>query len=306
MCVVIFNTHIVLIKEKKVDYVKHYISLIIKSKNRTIVNGTYSEKHHIIPKSIFSSKMAQNVLCVFKIKYKYGKENKVRLLPEEHYIAHLLLVKIFENIDTNCYEKMVYAASLMRSRCNNNKTYCFLRKRYSEVLSKNRIGKPSGMSGKKWSKERKEQGNVLKGKTYEEIYGEEKAKKLKERRSTDRKGKKLEEIYGIERAEEIRAKISNRVITDECRSKNSKAHKGVHISEKTKQRIKEYMSDDKKNPNVDQTEYEFKNIYTGEIIKARKFDMRKIYGCVLMHKVIRGERFHNRGWSFVRMVKNED
>ncbi len=50
-----------------------------------------------------------------------------------------------------------------------------------------------------------------KGKTYEEIYGEEKAKELREKRKIARLGKTFEEVFG-ERAESIISKIRNKNI----------------------------------------------------------------------------------------------
>jgi len=46
------------------------------------LNYVWYEEHHILPKSLFPE-------------YKKIKENKVLLLPEEHFIAHKLLVSIF-------------------------------------------------------------------------------------------------------------------------------------------------------------------------------------------------------------------
>lgn len=285
------------------DYVKHYVKLIVKAKNRVLGENEYSETHHIIPKSIYSSKVAHKTINMFEVDCKYGKKNRIKLLPQEHYVAHMLLVKMFEGTDTNCYEKMVYAAGFMNSRINNNKKYAFARRKYAEVLSKDRMGKPSGMSGKKWSEERKKLGNVLKGKTYEEMYGFEKAQELKALRKQNREGKTAEEIYGVKRAKEIKKKISNRFISEECRRKNSEWHKGRKLDEEHRQKIKEFMSNDKKNPSVNQTLYRFKNVKTGEIVVARQYDMEKRYGCVLIHRIMRDKTKTTKGWSFLGKAK---
>ena len=74
------------------------------------------------------------------------------------------------------------------SRINNS----FKGKKHTpEAIEKNRrsqLGKPSNK----------------KGKTFEEFYGEERAREMKDRT----KGKTYEELYGIERAEEIKKQIS--------------------------------------------------------------------------------------------------
>jgi len=59
------------------NYLKVYCNLIRKAENRTPPEG-YTEKHHTFPVSIF------------------GKNNRIVILTsKEHYIAHILLEKIF-------------------------------------------------------------------------------------------------------------------------------------------------------------------------------------------------------------------
>jgi hypothetical protein len=59
------------------NYLKVYCNLIRKAENRTSPEG-YTEKHHVFPKSIF------------------GKNDRIVVLTtREHYIAHVLLEKIF-------------------------------------------------------------------------------------------------------------------------------------------------------------------------------------------------------------------
>ena len=61
------------------NYQKIYNKLINRAKNRNIMG--YVEKHHIIPKCLGGED------C---------KTNLVNLTPEEHYLAHQLLVKIIK------------------------------------------------------------------------------------------------------------------------------------------------------------------------------------------------------------------
>ena len=105
------------------DYNKHYNKLISKAKNRTLVN-VYTEEHHIVPRCMGGSNK---------------KSNKVRLLAEEHYIAHLLLAKMHPDNDS-----LLYAANMMSNR--NNKTYSWARKRFAKMHSKR-------LKGRKLSKE---------------------------------------------------------------------------------------------------------------------------------------------------------
>lgn len=99
------------------DYVKIYNSLIDRAKNR-ILEG-YQERHHIIPRCLGGLDDTSNI---------------VGLTPEEHYTAHLLLVKIYPN-----EAKLVYAAWQMQyhnSNCRmNNKTYGWIKRKLSVIVS---------------------------------------------------------------------------------------------------------------------------------------------------------------------------
>jgi hypothetical protein len=61
-------------------YTRWYNQLIDSRKQRIIPQGIYYETHHIIPRSLGGNNF---------------KENKISLLPKEHFVAHLLLTKMF-------------------------------------------------------------------------------------------------------------------------------------------------------------------------------------------------------------------
>lgn len=113
------------------DYKKHYNLLIDRAKNRNI-NG-YVEKHHIIPK------------CMGGTNEKY---NIVELTPEEHYVAHQLLVKIYPD-----NKLLIFAAHQMtissKNMPRNNKRYGWLKRLYVEVC-KTRTGENNPSYGKGW------------------------------------------------------------------------------------------------------------------------------------------------------------
>ena len=109
------------------NYQKHYDALISRAQTRTL--SEYSERHHIVPKCMGGSNK---------------KENLVRLTPEEHYVAHQLLVKIYPG---NC--GLIYATNMMTVKRPTNKTYGWLRRKFI-TASKTRIGSKNWMYKKCW------------------------------------------------------------------------------------------------------------------------------------------------------------
>jgi hypothetical protein len=111
------------------DYQKHYDLLINRaiSENRKRYKKSDKryicyEKHHIIPKCVGGTNDGINL---------------VFLKPEEHYIAHLLLIKIYPNID-----KLIFAAHRMCSgQSRNNKLYAWVRREHAEAMSRLHTGK---------------------------------------------------------------------------------------------------------------------------------------------------------------------
>lgn len=114
------------------DYKRHYNLLIERAKNRS--TDGYVERHHIIPRCLGGNDDTKNI---------------VNLTPEEHYVAHQLLVKIYP---TN--ERLIYAANMMTvdsstTKRSNNKRYGWLKQKYINICRK-RIGKNNPSYGKSW------------------------------------------------------------------------------------------------------------------------------------------------------------
>jgi len=113
------------------DYQRHYDLLIDKAKNRQL-NG-YLEKHHIVPRCLGGTD---------------DKDNLVALTPEEHYVAHQLLVKMYPENDS-----LVYAANKMtvtsKYAPRNNKRYGWLKRKYQSVCKK-RVGNKNPSFGRSW------------------------------------------------------------------------------------------------------------------------------------------------------------
>jgi group I intron endonuclease len=77
-----------------------------------------------------------------------------------------------------------------------------------------------------------------KGKTYEELYGVEKAKELKEKKRLATLGKKLTDDV----KEKIREGNKGKKVSDETKLKQSNANKGKKVSDETKQKISKSVS----------------------------------------------------------------
>jgi hypothetical protein len=112
------------------NYQDHYNRLIDRAKTRSTPTG-YTETHHILPRCLGGSD---------------DKDNLVQLTPEEHYVAHQLLIKIHPTNDS-----LVYAANMMTVGENRqtNKRYGWLKKKYQSVCKK-RVGEKNGSYGRSW------------------------------------------------------------------------------------------------------------------------------------------------------------
>jgi hypothetical protein len=110
------------------NYELIYDKLITRGKERTLKG--YKEVHHIIPR------------CMGGLD---EKSNLVDLTPEEHYIAHQLLVKIYPN-----NYKLIRAAAMMIPNRLNNKMYGWLRRKFSIAQSVSQSGLNNSQSGTFW------------------------------------------------------------------------------------------------------------------------------------------------------------
>jgi hypothetical protein len=113
------------------DYQKIYNSLIERGKTRQKLQ-CYAEKHHIVPTCIGGPDT---------------EENLVELTPEEHYVAHQLLVRIHPN-----ESKLVYAAHMMCMR-PGNKLYGWLRRKHQIFIAehnKKHSGRFNSQFGTRW------------------------------------------------------------------------------------------------------------------------------------------------------------
>lgn len=141
------------------DYQKIYNNLIDRARFRIL--DCYLERHHIIPK------------CVGGLD---KEDNLVDLLPEEHYLAHQLLAKIYPN-----NRKLLHAARMM-TICDgiqqrNNKLYGWIKRKISELGCSDETKLKIGNANRNPSQEtRIKMSSYRKNKTNKEIMGEKKAK----------------------------------------------------------------------------------------------------------------------------------
>lgn len=211
------------------DYQKIYNNLIDRARIR-ISNG-YVEKHHILPRCLGGTE---------------AKENIVSLYPEEHYLAHLLLCKIYVG-----NQKLLYAAMNMTTGAmsnngkRNNKAYGWLRRRYAESMSgDNNPARRNPNLQKEAAKKR---------------VGQKRTEETKARMSAAQKGRTFTEETKKKMSlaaknkppvsEETRAKLSEKskgrigpwagkTMTLETKAKMSAAQKGRKMSEEAKAKMR--------------------------------------------------------------------
>lgn len=204
-------------------YTNYYYQIINKAKNR-ILTG-YKEDHHIIPKSLKGNDEPENI---------------VSLTAREHFICHLLLVKMVE-IGPVQY-KMYKAASMMANVAGRGQERYKVSSRVYEILKKS-IDVPLEVRQKMSvaQKERfNEQSGTFLGKSHSKSTREKmsiaaskpKSLEWKLSASANRKGKQAPN-KGIPQTAETKKKISDAVKGE----KNG--FYGKHHSEEQRQRKRE-------------------------------------------------------------------
>jgi hypothetical protein len=110
------------------NYNKIYENLIQRGKNR-ILDG-YTESHHIVPRCMGGGD---------------DKSNLVDLTPEEHYVAHQLLVKIHPG-----NYALIKGANMMVANRLTNKSYGWIRRLLSKAMSESQSGEGNSQHGTIW------------------------------------------------------------------------------------------------------------------------------------------------------------
>jgi hypothetical protein len=101
-------------------YLNRYITFIRQCQLKNEGFEGYTEKHHICPK-------AKDMFPEYK-SFSKNPWNKAILSPRQHFIAHMLLVKVYSN-----FKSQIYAFNML---CNFNKTSSTLYEKEKVIFSK--------------------------------------------------------------------------------------------------------------------------------------------------------------------------
>jgi hypothetical protein len=170
-------------------YTKEYYNII--EKNRKKTQGLsirkiksqcgYTEKHHIIPKSLGG---------------KDKKENMVYMPESDHFRCHQLLVEMTTGVNHGKMWKALFRMMNKQSK-NQHRDFNFLPEEYEQArinAAKSQSERFSGENNHFYNKKHSVEtlttmSLAKKGKSYEEIFGIEEAKIMRDRRSKEQQGK---------------------------------------------------------------------------------------------------------------------
>jgi len=195
----------------KNKYHSWYYNLIEKARNRSKIDGVYYEAHHIIPKCLGGKDV---------------KTNMANLTLREHYVAHLLLSKMFTG---ETRRKMYYALwrMLLNVKKRNSRVFEIYRKQYIEVSLKTQVISEETrrkISAKKMGKPRTRTEKMIEAWKNRSMIGPNNP------------------MFGKKHSEETKNKMrlshANKVISEETRKKLSEIGKGrkrpegIHLGNK--------------------------------------------------------------------------
>lgn len=191
----------------KNKYTTYYYQIVENASNR-LIDG-YTEEHHIIPQSMGGSN---------------NKDNLVRLTGREHFVCHLLLTKMLDgplkHKAVKAAKMMATVAGPGQQRYKvTGRTYEFLKEQMIEVSDETRIkmgvsqkrrfaNLPGTFKNKTHTEETKQK--MRKPRTEEQKIKQSLAMKGRFKgRTPHNKGKTFEELYGAERAAELKEKVKH-------------------------------------------------------------------------------------------------
>jgi hypothetical protein len=207
------------------DYTRIYNSLIDRARGR-IVEG-YTESHHIVPRCMGGGDEVSNL---------------VELTPEEHFLAHQLLVKMYPS-----NPKLLFAASMMiADSCGqrvNNKMFGWIKRKWVEAVREQRTGVPHSEETKQKIRESKigrPRSEETKQKIRESKIG--RSGNPRQPLTEEHKQKLLEANLGRHLSDEHKKKLSDsqkgKAKSEETKAKISAAHKGKKKSAETREKMR--------------------------------------------------------------------
>jgi hypothetical protein len=211
------------------DYDIIYDRLIDRALTRTVTG--FTEKHHIIPKCVGGED---------------SNFNLVRLTPEEHYLAHQLLVKMSLYKQHPNFYKLIFSMNMMTVGISrNNKAYGWCKRMLQETMSRHFTGKKqseetikkrvSKTTGKKRTEEFRQTMSKRKTGVKRAPFSTEHLEKMKLSVTGENNG-----MFGKKHTDTAKQRISEankgRIVTTEQRLAMSKDCMGKKDSEETKKR----------------------------------------------------------------------
>jgi hypothetical protein len=194
-------------------YTKVYYSLIERAKTRILSQSSYKEKHHIIPQSFFKHKSKTGWVdgdC-------NSAENLVYLTAREHFICHLLLVRMTVG---DAHLKMTYA---LKRFVYTKKHKQFINSRLYEYIRQTNSNAMKGRPCSSETREKIRQGNLTRPPTSNET-----RQKLSES-ARRRKG------FTPEGRQKVVDAMKNRTVSEETRRKLREHNLGKpNVSQKGK------------------------------------------------------------------------
>lgn len=192
------------------NYKRIYDRIVARAKERVL--ECYTERHHIVPRCLNGTDEPDNL---------------VDLTPEEHYVCHQLLAKMYPY-----HPGLIHAAGMMAS-CDRyghrvkNKLYGWLKRRMSE----SRTGKP---------RPREMYTEEYRRKLSEARKGKKLSAETKRKISEAGKGRKLGKP-NISAEERLRRSLALKAMnqSEEQRRRVSEARRGVKMSDETKRKLSE-------------------------------------------------------------------
>ena len=215
------------------NYKQIYNQLISKRQQETPPKNCYTETHHILPRCLGGTNETTNL---------------VKLTAREHYIAHLLLAKIYNTY--GMYAAVIYMQTgrfKNRKFKFNSRLYQKIREEFANKMSQKMKGKTSWL-GKHHSEETKRKiaeankGRYI-GRTPTWLVGKQLSEEHKQKVAEANTGKQwfnngIKSIWAFECPEGF---VRGRYLQEESRKKMAGSHKGKHLSEEHKQKVAESL-----------------------------------------------------------------